>query len=122
MTRSERFRDRCERLPGVDLRTISRDREFVAMKKAFANLCYEYYSDTDTLKMIGSLMGRDHSTVHYYVYRTRSMKKSVPKRYRIEKHWYDTFETLVHFTTPTKQVRFNSPAGRIQINMLWGVL
>ena len=113
MTRSETFRDRCERLPGVDLRTLCRDREFVAMKKAFSMLCYQHYNSTDTLGAIGKLIGRDHSTVHYYVHRTHFMEDTSPKRYTIEKHWYRAFKDLVVF---------DSPVGKIQINMLLGVL
>ena len=113
MTRSEKFRDRCEKIEGVKLVIKSRKREFVAMKRAYSLLCVKHYGDTDTLQMIGELLGRNHSTVSHYVNKSHFVNDKTKTGYRIEKHWYKEFKALIHC---------DSPAGRIQINMLIGFI
>ena len=115
-TKAELLKDRCNLLPGVDLSTRCRERQYVAQKKAFTMLCIKYFKDH--YKVIGAQMDRDHSTVTHYVQTAHFADESIPG-FELERKYYRLFKNLINFDRPNKIVR---PKNHIQINFLLGFI
>ena len=113
MTRSETLRDRCNKIPGVLLNTKSRRMDYIAQRRAFIALCMIHYGDSDTDTLIGEVVGINASTVSHYKKTRYFTENRNPNQYKLEKYWYKQFRGLMYF---------KAPVGKIQANMLLGVL